>query len=286
MANFYQILGLHEQSGQEEIRHAYRRLAHKYHPDRNPDPQANEHMSHINEAYDVLNDPDRRREYDHYLRISVSSEFLVPAAEDLQPVRVDLLHSIKAHSTPVYSLVFLNDSKTLVTSAFDNEIRWWNAGSADRLAQKKLEGGSVSHIMADPHDVIHASGSSENQMSGWSLSGRDVNSWRNNHGEWAACVAISPMGDRVAIGCVDKRLILISMGNGSLVHQRDDHKDSITAIAWSTDGKYIATGSADCSVKLWYAGSGIPLGTFRPIRSTVSALAFSPDGRFLAVAGV
>jgi DnaJ-class molecular chaperone len=65
MKDYYSILGVSPQSLEEEIRIAYRRLALKNHPDRNPnDPSAEERFKSISEAYGVLIDPDKRRQYD------------------------------------------------------------------------------------------------------------------------------------------------------------------------------------------------------------------------------
>ena len=63
--DYYSILGLDKNATQQKIRAAYRRLAFQYHPDRNKeDPAATEKMKEINEAYAVLSDPSKRREYD------------------------------------------------------------------------------------------------------------------------------------------------------------------------------------------------------------------------------
>jgi len=65
--DYYQILGIGRNADEAEIRKAYKRLALKYHPDRNPnDPKANEKMKEINEAYAVLIDPAKRERYDRY----------------------------------------------------------------------------------------------------------------------------------------------------------------------------------------------------------------------------
>lgn len=65
MKDYYQILGLDASAGDEEIRKRYRTLAMQYHPDRNPDnPQAEERFKEIAEAYGVLTDPVKRRQYD------------------------------------------------------------------------------------------------------------------------------------------------------------------------------------------------------------------------------
>ncbi|HAL60927.1 MAG TPA: hypothetical protein DCP08_00785 [Chloroflexi bacterium] len=63
--DYYQILGVDRNADQKEIRKAYRRLARQYHPDVNPgDPSAQERFKEINEAYEVLSDPEKRQKYD------------------------------------------------------------------------------------------------------------------------------------------------------------------------------------------------------------------------------
>ena len=66
MKDYYQILGIPENSDQEGVKRAFRKLAFKYHPDTNPgnEKQAEEKFKEINEAYGVLGDGERRQQYD------------------------------------------------------------------------------------------------------------------------------------------------------------------------------------------------------------------------------
>lgn len=64
--DYYQTLGVSRDASQEEISKAFKKLARKYHPDLNPnDQEAEQKFKEVNEAYEVLKDPEKRKRYDH-----------------------------------------------------------------------------------------------------------------------------------------------------------------------------------------------------------------------------
>jgi len=64
--DYYEVLEVERSASQEEIRRAYRRLARNYHPDVNKSPEAEARFKEINEAYQVLSDPEKRAAYDRF----------------------------------------------------------------------------------------------------------------------------------------------------------------------------------------------------------------------------
>ena len=65
--DYYEVLGVSKGAAQDEIKKAYRKMAIKYHPDKNPDdPQAEEKFKEAAEAYEVLSNPEKRQRYDQF----------------------------------------------------------------------------------------------------------------------------------------------------------------------------------------------------------------------------
>src|SRR3990172_2836066 len=67
--DYYELLGVDRNASDEEIRKAFRRLALQYHPDRNKSQGAEGRFKEINEAYQVLSDPEKRAQYNRYGRV-------------------------------------------------------------------------------------------------------------------------------------------------------------------------------------------------------------------------
>ncbi len=64
--DYYEVLGVSKDASADEIKRAFKKLAIKYHPDRNKAPDAQAKFSEINEAYQVLSDPEKRQAYDNF----------------------------------------------------------------------------------------------------------------------------------------------------------------------------------------------------------------------------
>ncbi|MEK7380516.1 MAG: DnaJ domain-containing protein, partial [Gemmatimonadota bacterium] len=66
MRDFYEVLEVGRDAGEDDIKRSYRRMAMVYHPDKNNAPDAAERFKEVAEAYEVLRDPKKRATYDRY----------------------------------------------------------------------------------------------------------------------------------------------------------------------------------------------------------------------------
>ncbi len=286
MANLYDILGVDPKAKSTTLRNAYRKLARECHPDINPDPKAHEKMALINSAFETLNDPVRRQEYDQVLfghAVSVITEQGVERTHENVSVR--MFKRLKEHRTPIYSIAFDKETNCMISSSFDNQILWWDENYEVKRSLR-LEGGVVNVVHPIQNDRIVAAGCSESLISTWHIQSGEVASWRNTPLEWICCVNIAPDGNRVALGSLHSTMQVCKSTTGEPVYSRSQHEESVTAVGWSPDGQLLASGSADATVKIWTAQTGRLLETLTNVRSTVTAIAFSADSRFLAIAAV
>jgi molecular chaperone DnaJ len=73
--DYYEVLGVGKEADQKEIKSAYRKLALKYHPDRSEESDAEERFKEISEAYAVLSDPDKRKQYDQFGHAGIDGRY-------------------------------------------------------------------------------------------------------------------------------------------------------------------------------------------------------------------
>ncbi|MCO4762209.1 MAG: molecular chaperone DnaJ [Myxococcales bacterium] len=82
--DYYEVLGVDRDVGAKDLKKVFRRLAMKYHPDRNPDdPAAEESFKEVAEAYDALSDPDKRARYDRFGHAGMGGAGRPPPSEDI-----------------------------------------------------------------------------------------------------------------------------------------------------------------------------------------------------------
>jgi DnaJ-class molecular chaperone len=115
---YYAILGVSEHATEEELRRAYRRLALQHHPDKNPgDPRAGERFKEISEAYAVLMDQQKRRQYDAFRQAQTGAD---AAADGFRYSQEEIFRDLL--SNPAMSSIFaeMNREFTRAGIRFDD----------------------------------------------------------------------------------------------------------------------------------------------------------------------
>lgn len=121
MKDYYGILGVRTGAGAAEIKRAYRLLAVRYHPDKNPAPEAEAIFKEINEAYDVLSDPLKKQQYD-YRSQSSFQEIYVERAQEQQNDNPRYRRKRPAYYKPVENKPTLND----LIQSYHSRMIWVN----------------------------------------------------------------------------------------------------------------------------------------------------------------
>jgi curved DNA-binding protein CbpA len=73
--DYYEVLGVSKTSSHSEVKQQYRKLALKFHPDRNPSSESGEHFKEISEAYAVISDPEKKQVYDQHGHAGVNGRY-------------------------------------------------------------------------------------------------------------------------------------------------------------------------------------------------------------------
>lgn len=188
-----------------------------------------------------------------------------------------LMHDLKGHTVPVFSVAFSPDGSTLASGSQDETVRLWR--TSDGVLLRTLEGhvGLVNSVAFSPDGGTLASASGDQTVRLWQVG--DGKLLRTLEGQFAVLsVAFSPDGSMLASGSLEVRLWHVS--NGAHLRTLEEHSGSADSVAFSPDGSVLASVS-DWKVLLWGVGDGALLHTLTG-RAYAGSVAFSPDGLLLA----
>lgn len=138
--DYYKILGVDKNASQDDVKKAFRKLARKYHPDLNPnDPSAKDKFQEINEANEVLSDPEKRKKYDEYgEHWKHADEFEAQKKAASMPVRVEAASPALAETVvPIGTRPMEKDSRVVMPedSRISSSLCSGIGAEADEAAQ-------------------------------------------------------------------------------------------------------------------------------------------------------
>lgn len=184
-------------------------------------------------------------------------------------------------STPVMSVAFSRDGKTIVSGGYSPDlniidaIRGKTEGKTDKSPYH-----NVSSIAFSPDGTRIVSGNFQNGLCIWNMQSGKPDCLPNSS-RLGLSVAINPTGTRIVSGNYDGDLQLWDAQTGEPIGKPwKGHTDEVKSVAFSPDGTRIVSGSKDKTVRLWNTDTGKPIGS--PLTGhtdSVMSVAFSPDGK-------
>ncbi|MEO1210520.1 MAG: NB-ARC domain-containing protein [Cyanobacteria bacterium J06638_20] len=178
----------------------------------------------------------------------------------------------------------------LASSAYDGDVRLWDADTGKCLAQLSGHRNWVVAIAWSPDGSLLASGSHDQTIRLWDPPTGQVLHVLEGHTSWVWSVAFSPDGRFLASASEDQTVRVWEVATGNCIQILHGHRDLVWSVAFqpepptpnATSGSILASAGRDATIKLWEVATGRCLQTLPGHTAQIWSLAFSPDGRTLA----
>jgi RNA polymerase sigma factor (sigma-70 family) len=231
-----------------------------------------------------------------------------PAAEEPAPVRRDfygdpLPERVVArlgterlrHGSPVFSVAFSPDGKTLASGSQDNTLRLWKVADGKELLRIEDDLGdkagflgtdSIYRVAFAPDGKTLAATSLNYPLRLWDVTTGKLRRRFDTQVRQSLWLAFSPDGKTLAYDGRDRTIRLAEVATGKeVLRLNGSDKEDVQCIAFSPDGRTLASGGDGTVVRLWDVAAGTELRTLAGHPKGVRSLVFSPDSRTLVTGG-
>jgi hypothetical protein len=197
-----------------------------------------------------------------------------------QPQRI-----ANAHKDVILDLAFSPDGRTLVSSSYDTQVRFWNVAELKEVRTLKEHSDSVYGVAFSPDGTLLASVAADRAVKVWDAAGGRLLYTLGESTDWLYTVAWSPDGKHLAAAGVDKSIRVWRVGTegGKLVHSVFAHEAPITRLIYSADGQSLYSLGEDRTIKAWDATRVVERKVYDRQPETVLSMALRPDRRQLAL---
>jgi WD40 repeat protein len=194
------------------------------------------------------------------------------------------LHTLRSHTSPIYSIAWSSDGARLATAGADRTARIWD--TATRATTLKLTGhtSDILTVAWSPDGARLATGSRDRALWLWDARRGQREAIFEGHTGAVYSVAWSPDGRLLASGSDDRAVGIWDVASGQRVQTLTGHTLDVNSVAWSRDGRLLATASDDMTARVWELASGRESLRLKGHGDRVRNVAWSPDGSWIATA--
>ncbi|NEP89195.1 MAG: hypothetical protein F6K18_21500 [Okeania sp. SIO2C2] len=207
---------------------------------------------------------------------SASSKTLFLAGQEFEAL-LEALRAAKILQSLSKSIRTKADAEMLVVTALHQAV--YGVRERNRLEGHK---DGVNSVCFNPSGTLIASGSRDNSLKLWSLSGRELKTFTGNS-DRIHSICFHPDGQILASAGSDSTIKLWSLDGTELQSFTTEHRNLVSSVSFSPDGQTLASGSFDKTIKLWSL-DGRELQTLIGHKNRVSSISFSPDSQTIASA--
>ncbi|NET41958.1 AAA-like domain-containing protein [Okeania sp. SIO2B3] len=207
---------------------------------------------------------------------TASSKTLFLAGQEFEAL-LEALRAAKILQSLSKSIRTKADAEMLVVTALHQAV--YGVKECNRLEGHK---DGVNSVCFNPSGTLIASGSRDNSLKLWSLSGRELKTFTGNS-DRIHSICFHPDGQILASAGSDSTIKLWGIDGTELQSFTTGHTDLVSSVSFSPDGQTLASGSFDQTIKLWSL-DGRELQTLVGHKNRVSSISFSPDAQTLASA--
>jgi WD40 repeat protein len=199
-----------------------------------------------------------------------------------------LVQILRGHTSPVLTVAFSPDGKTIASGSHDGTIIMWDIATHQPIRKIKSLPVDVFSVAFSPDGKTLVSANGWADIIRWNVeTGKPIGEPLVGHSSAITSIAFSPDGKILASASWDDTVVLWNVATGQMIGQAlRGHTKDVYSLAFSPDGKTLATGSSDQTTILWDVQTGKPIG--EPLHGhddAVRGLAFSSDGKAIASAG-